>query len=175
MRGPGLYPFFRRHVLHGFGIHGLNQPPLVDYVSDLLARFARVSAVFPFRDTEGRPIETIAGLLVARHTELDSHEHSPRHIREQLFLHHLADYALFMSGLFRDRLRARGQLAYYREHGQGAFARCARLEANSERARVYRQVGREFGQISDALDEIWHQRLPLTGAETSPLAALWRA
>lgn len=175
MQAPGLYPFFRRHVQHGFGERGLAQPALVDYVSDLLARFARVSAAFPFRDADGRPIETLAGLLLARQAELDAKRPAPALAREQLFLRHLADYALFMSGLFRERLAARGQIGYYREHGRSAFARCARLEADPQRARVFHRVSHDFAPISDALDDLWHRRLPLPARETSPLAALWKA
>lgn len=171
---PGLYPFFRRHVQQGFGDGHLNQPALVDYVSDLLTRFARVSAAFPFRNSEGRPVESIAGLLVEWHAARTDDIRPPDRALETARLHHLADYALFMSGLFRERLQARGQVAYYREHGASAFARCARLEPRPERARVLYHVSRDFQPIADALDRLWHQRLP-TPPGLSPLAAMWRA
>lgn len=174
---PGLYPFFRRHVQQGFGSCGLNQPALVDYVSDLLTRFARVSAAFPFRSSEGRSIDTIAGLLVEWHAALGDESRPPSRVRETVLLHHMADYALFMSGLFRDRLKARGQVAYYREQGAGAFARCARLETQPMRARVFYRVSHDFQPIADALDVLWHQHLPVPEQTpgVSPLAALWRA
>jgi len=174
---PGLYPFFRRHVQQGFGGCGLNQPALVDYVSDLLTRFARVSAAFPFRSNEGRAIDSIAGLLIEWHAATGDEHRPSSHARETLLLHHVADYALFMSGLFRERLKARGQVAYYREQGAGAFARCARLESEPTRARVFYRVSHDFQPIADALDALWHQRLPapVPAPELSPLAALWRA
>lgn len=173
---PGLYPFFRRHVQQGFSRGDLNQPPVIDYVSDLLTRFARVSAAFPFRNSEGRSIDTIAGLLVEWHAALGDERRPPSRARETVLLHHMADYALFMSGLYRERLRARGQVAYYREQGAGAFARCARLESRPARAQVLYRVSRDFQPIADALDALWHQRLPApTPSELSPLAALWQA
>ncbi len=64
MQIPGLYPFFRRHIQNGFGELGLTQPALVDYVSELLTRFARVSVLYPFNSADGRPLENIAGLLM---------------------------------------------------------------------------------------------------------------
>ena len=168
---PGLYPFFHRHLQQGFGEYGLDQPPLVDYVSDLLTRFARVNALFALRDSDGRPIETMAGLLLAQQTPSAS---AP--LPEKLVLRHMADYALFMSGLFRERLKYRGQIGYYREHGRSAFARCARLEPNPVRAGLLKRVSRDFEPISDALDILWHQRLPIApGGLTSPLTALWHA
>ena len=171
---PGLYPFFRRHVQQGFSDGNLNQPAVIDYVSDLLTRFARVSAAFPFRNSEGRPIDNIAGLLVEWHAALGDERRPPGRARETALLHHMADYALFMSGLFRERLQARGQIAYYREQGVGAFARCARLETLPDRARVLYRVSRDFQPIADTLDRLWHQRLP-SAPGLSPLAALWRA
>lgn len=175
MLGPGLYPFFRRHLQQGFGDCGLSQPALVDYVSDLLARFARTPALHPFRHADGRAIETLAGLLLEYAQDPDGPSLAVRRPREQLVLRHMADYSLFMSGLFRERLRARGQLAYYREQGQSAFAGCARFEARPERARILHNVGRNFLPITDALDRLWHQRLPAIPPDTAPLAALWRA
>ncbi len=175
MQVPGLYPFFHRHVQRGFGEQGLAQPALVDYVSELLARFARVNALFPLHHTDGRPVETIAGLLLAAQTGDTTAAKHPQ-ARETLVLHHIADYALFMSGVFRDRLRCRGQINYYREHGRGAFARCARLEPNRQRASVFERMSRDFEPVSNALDRLWHRRLPLApNTEHSPLAALWRA
>lgn len=175
MHVPGLYPFFRRHVQQGFGEQGLAQPALVDYVSELLTRFARVNAVFPFHSTDGRPIETIAGLLMAWHAGMGGDTARPGRARETLVLYHIADYALFMSGVFRDRLKYRGQIGYYRDHGRSAFARCARIEPNPQRAAVLRRVSHDFEPISNALDRLWHRRLPMPACEASPLAALWRA
>lgn len=173
MHVPGLYPFFHRHVQRGFGEQGLAQPALVDYVSELLTRFAKSSALFPFQHTDGRPVETIAGLLMV---SLTGDTAKPSHTRETMVLHHLADYALFMSGVFRERLTVRGQIGYYRDHGRDAFARCARLEPNPQRASVFRHVSHDFEPISNALDRLWRRRLPVApGTELSPLAALWRA
>jgi len=93
-----------------------------------------------------------------------------------LVLRHIADYALFMSGVFRERLKYRGQITYYRDHGRNAFARCARLEPNPEHAAVLNRVSHDFEPISNALDQLWHRRLPVAqAADLSPLAALWRA
>ncbi len=175
MQIPGLYSFFRRHVQSGFDEQGLAQPALVDYVSELLTRFARVNALFPFHTAEGRTLETIAGLLMVLQAEQGNESRKPGRARESMVLHHIAEYALFMSGVFRERLKCRGQITYYREHGRNAFARCARLESNPLHAAVLRRVSHDFEPISNALDQLWHRRLPMPACEISPLAALWRA
>lgn len=173
---PGLYPFFHRHLQQGFGEYGLDQPALVDYVSDLLTRFARVNNLYALRDADGRPIETMAGFLLAHEGVTSDPSAARAPVRESLVLRHMADYALFMSGLFRERLKHRGQIGYYREHGRSAFARCARLELNPNRARLLHRMGHDFEPITDALDGVWHRRLPFaTPGASSPLAALWHA
>jgi hypothetical protein len=175
MQIPGLYRFFHRHIQNGFCEQGLTKPALVDYVSELLTRFARVNVLYPLHGTDGRPLETIASLLMSLQPEEHNTIAKPGRTRERQVLHHIADYALFMSGVFRERLKYRGQISYYREHGRSAFARCARLEASPQRAAILRNMGQDFEPISDALDRLWHRRLPMPGPETSPLAALWRA
>jgi len=175
MQIPGLYSFFRRHIQNGFDEQGLAQPVLVDYVSELLTRFARVNALYPLHTAEGRTLETIAGLLMEWQATLGNDAVKPGRVRETLVLRHIADYALFMSGVFRERLKNRGQITYYREHGRSAFARCARLEPNPLHAAVLNRMGRDFEPISNALDRLWHRRLPMPACEISPLAALWRA
>lgn len=175
MQVPGLYPFFHRHVQQGFGEQGLAHPALVDYVSELLTRFARVNVLFPFQGGDGRPVETMAGLLMELQARQGNTLPKPGRARESLVLHHIADYALFMSGLFRERLKYRGQISYYREHGRSAFARCARLETSPPQAAILKRVSHDFEPISDALDRLWHRQLPMHARETSPLAALWRA
>lgn len=176
MHVPGLYSFFRRHVQQGLDEQGLTQPALVDYVSELLTRFAQVNLVFPFHNADGRSIESISGLLMEWQAALGNDLAKPSRARESLVLRHIADYSLFMSGVFRDRLKYRGQIAYYREHGRSAFARCARLEPNPQHAAVLGRVSCHFEPISNALDQLWHRRLPVTpSANLSPLAALWHA
>ena len=82
MHVPGLYLFFRRHVQQGFGEQGFAQPALVDYVSELLTRFARVNVLFPFHNADGRPIETIAGLLMEWQAVLGNDTARPGRARE---------------------------------------------------------------------------------------------
>lgn len=175
MQIPGLYQFFHRHIQSGFGEQGLNQPALVDYVSELLTRFARVNMLYPWQSADGRPLENITSMLLSLQPEEHGTIAKSGRTREGLVLHHIADYALFMSGVFRERLQYRGQISYYREHGRSAFARCARLETSPQRAAVLRGMGHDFEPISDALDRLWHRQLLMPAPEISPLAALWRA
>ncbi|MBI5782532.1 MAG: hypothetical protein HZA69_02195, partial [Gammaproteobacteria bacterium] len=93
MRLPSLYQFFRHQVSHGFHRHGIAEPATVDYVSDILARFAQLRHLYALQDTEGRPLEYIVDMLEAwRQNEAVSPS------RGRFILRHLGEYTLFMSG-----------------------------------------------------------------------------
>lgn len=173
---PTLYQFFRRQVQRGFGEHGIAEAATVDYVSEMLARFAHTSTLYPFRDRDDEPLERVAQfLLELQHTQEWGDGRGPDHAREVAITRHLAEYALFMSGLFRDRLQARGQLAYYVDHGRSAFRRSADYERNGKRAQVFRRLYFDFDRAARSLDHMRRAQFPLHAApDTGPLVALWR-
>ncbi len=81
-----------------------------------------------------------------------------------------------MSGIFRDRVKARGQLNYYRAHGRGAFWQCAATERSECSAHLYRQLGEQFEPISDILDHLRRVQWPVSSRMgDSPLRAFWQA
>jgi hypothetical protein len=167
---PTLYQFFHRHIQHGFKRAGMAEPATVAYISDLLTRFARTDALYPLNDSEQRPLTTLVQFL----TEQQTAQEGGRGY-EMIIVRHLAEYTLFMSGFFRDRLRARGQLSYYADHGRTAFGQTADFEKNSGQARVYWRLQHNFARVAETLDDIRRRQLPLpSGALDQPLAALWR-
>jgi len=171
---PSLHQFFRHHLQPGFRAHGLIEMAPLDYVSDILARFAQTQVLYALRDSEGRPLEHIVDMLSALLLAQERKTTGGR-ARERFVIRHLGEYTLFMSGLFRERLAARGEIGYYVEHGRGAFRRCADYEYNQQRRRLYRLLCREFGHISDVLDHMRRRTLPLAPGADSMLAAFWHA
>ncbi len=173
---PGLYQFFHRQVQHGFGVHGVGEPAAVDYVSDVLTRFAQIRALDIIQNANGEPVTSITGMLTEwRRTQ--GWDNAPvNRPREALIVRHIGEYSLFMSGLFRERLAARGQLSYYLEQGRGAFWHCAHFESDPARMRLFRFLYGAFDRVSGALDHIRRVQLPVpaTSGPVSPLAALWR-
>jgi hypothetical protein len=172
MRAPSLYQFFRHQVSHGFHRHGIAQPATVDYVSDVLSRFAQTRALYALRDAGGQPLEYIVDMLEAwRQAQDDGGRASPA--RERLVIRHLGEYTLFMSGLFRERLRRRGELDYYLTHGSSAYWRCADAEANPRQRQVYWHLHQDFGRISNTLDDMRREQFPLPSSDNM-LTAFWR-
>lgn len=173
---PTLYQFFRRQVQQSFGEQGITEPATIDYVSEMLTRMAHTAALYPLRNAEGTPLERIAQFLLEWQRAEGLGDGRSDRPRQALITRHLAEYTLFMSGIFRERLQARGEVAYYMEHGRSAFWQTADYEANYKRKQVFRRLGVDFARVADTLDRMRRFQLPMstdTAADAS-LAALWR-
>ncbi|HLQ24428.1 MAG TPA: hypothetical protein VK138_00960 [Acidiferrobacterales bacterium] len=175
---PTLYQFFRRHIQQGFKEHGLAaEPATVEYVSDILTRFARTPNLYAVHDADGAPLEHLGQFLIEYRRAQGLEEAPADRSRQVLLTRHLGEYALFMSGLFREHLQARGQLGYYLDHGRSAFGQSADFEANPKRAQVFRRLYLNFEPISGTLNYIRRAQFPMKSpvlALESPLVALWR-
>lgn len=173
MRTPTLYQFFRHQLSHGFAAHGLGEPATLEYVCDVLTRFAHTRSLYAASDAQGRPLEYIVDFLMA---ERDGEHRQPERARRRSILCHLGEYTLFMSGLFRERLKTRGELGYYLAQGAGAYLRCADFEPPSGRRQLFRRLHHNFARITDALDDMRRARFPLSLPATADnmMASLWR-
>jgi hypothetical protein len=149
---------------------GVADPPLIDYLSDLLVRFVRFEAIFRVRDVLGRRLEEVADMLV---------EATQREARPQREIHrHIGDFTLFWTGVYPESLRrlkafdrkdamidylAQGKRSYY-------IASTYVEEPYRGEAPVLRRLSDEFELCSAGLSHVrreW-ERLPLDSAETDP-------
>jgi len=168
LRLPSLYQFFRHQVHHGFHRQGIMESGTVDYVSDMLARFAEVRSFYALQNSAGRPLEYIVDLLDAwQNTEATGPS------RRRFIQRHLGEYTLFMSGIFRDRLKARGELNYYLAHGSSAYWRCADAEINPRNRQVYRHLHQNFDRISNTLDFMRREQFPLRFGTDNVMSVYW--
>jgi hypothetical protein len=159
MASPTLAQFFRHQLARVFADDGLTDPSALDYVSDLLARFARPQALYPYA-IDGRPLEHLVDLWsLYRAAQSDARGGQTR---AHQVLHHLGEYSLFMSGLFRERLRRRGELEYYLDQGASAYSHCADREPLPPRRSLFHRLHRNFRVVSSSLDRLRRQHWPLT-------------
>ena len=176
MLAPSLYQFFHRQVQHAFGARGLGEPETVDYVSDVLTRFAHTSALYALHDTDGTPLEYIAQMLLERQ-KAEGEGGARDRSRQATITRHVGEYSLFMSGLFRERLQKAGRLNYYLDHGRSAYWQSADMEINPKRSQVFRRLYFELERVSRTLDYIRRVQFPLDIDErdlNTPLVAVWR-
>jgi len=107
---------------------GVVDPPLIDYISDLLVRFVRSDAVHRIRGTSGRPLMSV--------TEMEA-EATRRLGDARRELHrHIGDFTLFWAGIYPEALRrgaphvADGQFESYCSHGKRSYLIASTIEAS---------------------------------------------
>src|SRR3954469_20298488 len=95
--GTALRRVFAATTEHTFQVDlGVADPPIVDYLVDLLLRFVRMDAIFKVRNVVGRRLEEVA----ERMGEAEQRQAEPQ--RE--IYRHIGDFTLFWSGVYPEAL-----------------------------------------------------------------------
>ena len=109
---------------------GVADPPLVDYVSDLIYRFVRWDALFPVRDLAGRPVQEVVEMVV----EAEQRTGDARRVVHR----HIGDFSLFWVGLYPESLRKlrgpdkKDHLVDYCAQGKRAYFLASTIITDSE-------------------------------------------
>ena len=82
--------------------YGIADPPLIDYLADMLVRFVRLDAVFAIRDEVGRRLDQVVDML----HEAECREAEPRREVHR----HIGDFTLFWTGVYPEGLLQLKQL-----------------------------------------------------------------
>lgn len=80
---------------------GLDHEPVETYLTDLLVSFLRQDCLFSIRDSEGRPVRSVAELIEEGDVQLKATSFD----RERQVHKHIGDMLLFLSGMFPGQLR----------------------------------------------------------------------
>jgi hypothetical protein len=109
---------------------GVADPPLVDYVSDLICRFVRWDVLFKIRDREGRRLDEVAGMVA----EADQRTGDARRAAHR----HIGDFTLFWAGVYPDalpKLRGPARKDYFVDYcaqGKRAYYLASTIEADRD-------------------------------------------
>jgi hypothetical protein len=165
---PVLLRFFDGLVRRSFGELRLGGDAVTAYVGALLARFARTEALHRIRDGAGRRVDSLAGLLLeaARAWDFDAPDFDP--FRERVVRQHVGDYALFMTGLFREHVERRAGTGFYLREGQRAYRAVADFERAALRgqAPLFAALAEDFERYAGALTYL--RRVHLPGIDAPP-------
>jgi len=135
---------------------GVADPPLVDYLSDMLSRFIHFDAVNRLKNSHGAPLTELTAMAVEA-------EKLPAEGRTRREYHkHLGDVALFWSGLFPEHchriqnLPCKDHMLQFTWLGKRAYRLASeyaddRLAAES---RILRRLGDEFELCAYGLREV---------------------
>ena len=99
-----LHNYFREQIHETLvGKIGLSEcDDLEAYLAELLTDFARCERLFSIRNAQGRPVESIAEMLVEGDVRLNADSFE----REREVHRHIGDFLLFWSGLFPEALKS---------------------------------------------------------------------
>ena len=144
---------------------GVADPPLIDYLSMLLARFVHMDAIYKLRTGAGKRLEEVADMLM----EVEELPPAGRTSRE---MHrHIGDFTLFWTGVFPEALkRLRSSLHKdnfidYCEQGKRSYRIASEFadEPFTEEAPVLRRISDQFELCAFGLTQVrkeW-QRKPM--------------
>ena len=153
---------------------GLADPPLTDYVSDLLSRFISMDAIFRLRHLGGKRLEEVAAMVL----EAESMPPEGRTHRE---VHrHIGDFTLFWTGVYPETLKklrsalTRDSFIDYCEQGKRSYWIASTFddEPYREEAGVLRRLSEEFELVAYGLNQVrreWEVSRQQAGPGAGPI------
>jgi hypothetical protein len=150
----GLLPrFFESVTRQAFGDLAIDDVPALRYLTDLLTRFVRTETLRIVREMPDARLDTVTdSLLAIQHVwAADGPGFDPG--SERALRRQIGDYALFMTGIFRDHVDRLAVTGYYEREGSRAYrfvAELARAGAEPE-APLYRRLAERFEMYAGAL------------------------
>jgi hypothetical protein len=147
---------------------GVADPPLVDYVAELLVRFVRSDDLYPVRSVRGQRLVQVTDMLAeAQHREGPARQQVHRHI---------GDFTLFWTGVYpevADTMRRSGKdaLIDYQQQGKRAYwiASTIPVEREAAPAEVLKRLSENFELCVYGLGEVRRQWEQQDGDPDAPL------
>ena len=146
-----LKGFFLNVVRQSFWQLGINDAMVANYVADVLTEFARTDNLYRIRGQRGRKVDSVVEMLAAR---ADEPADEDAILTERSRRKYVGDYALFMSGIFRNYITRQGCLSYYIEEGSRSYWTVSELDVSLYRTGfiLFQELSKKFEYYSGALD-----------------------
>ncbi|MFN4261512.1 MAG: hypothetical protein ACK4RK_19690 [Gemmataceae bacterium] len=135
---------------------GYGDTQVIDYLSDLLARFMHMDAIYRLRDTSGQRLEEVVDML------LEAADLPPEGRTRREFYRHIGDFALFWTGVYPEILKQRrsalrkDHFIDYCEQGKRSYYIASTFEdaPYREEAPVLRRLSDEFELCAYGLNQV---------------------
>jgi|SRR4026208_1283567 hypothetical protein len=146
-----LQKFFLKMVRQSFWQLGIYDATVAGYVADVLAEFARSDNLYKFRGRKGRKVDSIVEMIA--HQPAGAADENEV-LRQRSLRKYAGDYALFMSGMFRQHVEGIGSLEYYIQEGSRSYWTVSELDLSLYRTGylLYQELSKKFEYYSGALD-----------------------
>lgn len=147
---------------------GVADPPVMDYLSQLLSRFINFENIYRLHDSTGKRLEEVVEMVVEA-------EELPEGATRREVHRHIGDFTLFWTGVYPESLRhlrkmlSRDQFVDYRAQGKRSYwiASTFEDEPYAEEAPILRRLSEEFELFAFGLNQVrkeWEkQKPPLPG------------
>lgn len=153
---------------------GMADPPLLDYLAEMLARFVRCDAIYRVRNLSGQRLEQVAAMLI----EAEQRVGDPKREVHR----HIGDFTLFWTGIYPEalkRVQASSKIDYFVDYcAQGKrsyyIASTMRDNANADECEVLARLSDQFEVCAYGLSEVrreWERRGGDDGELLRPLDA----
>ncbi|MGE3809317.1 MAG: hypothetical protein AB7K24_32025 [Gemmataceae bacterium] len=152
---------------------GIGDPNLIDYLSELLARFTHVDAIYRLRSVQGKKLEEVFDMVV-------SAEGLPAEGRTRREMHrHIGDFTLFWTGVYPEILErfrsvmSKDHFVDYCAQGKRSYYIASTFEGEpfQEEAPVLRRLSEEFEVCAYGLHQVRHEWEKLEPGTSGPLLA----
>lgn len=170
-RSSNLHHFFAGLTEYAFQTRvGVVDPPLLEYLTDLLTRFVRLDALLSLKNLAGRPLSEVAEMLLEADARVGD-------ARRQAY-RHIGDFTLFWTGVYPevlDRLQRAPRKDFfidYCQQGKRSYliASTIRSGEKDEEGEVLERLSHDFELCVYGLGEVrreWERREP--DAPTGPI------
>ena len=133
---------------------GVADPPLIDYLADLLVRFTRLEAIFKVRNVVGQQLEEVAGMMMEA-------EHCLNKPKAEIH-RHIGDFTLFWTGVYPEALKRlksmdrKDAVIDYQRQGKHSYYLASQLlkRPQDEQHTVLRRLSDEFELCSEGLRRV---------------------
>jgi hypothetical protein len=135
---------------------GVADPPLTDYLSELLSRFVSMDALFRLRDLSGKRLEEVVAMILEA-------EAMPAEGRTRREVHrHIGDFTLFWTGVYPEMLKrlrsalSRDSFVDYCEQGKRSYYIASTFEDEpfTDEAPVLRRLSDGFEMVAFGLSQV---------------------
>lgn len=146
-----LRQFFLKIVRQTFWQLGIYDATVAGYVAEVLAEFARSDNLYKFRSRKGRKVDSMVEMLAHQPASAGDEKEV---LRQRSLRKYTGDYALFMSGMFRQHVEGIGSLEYYIQEGSRSYWTVSELDLSLYRTgyMLYQELSKKFEYYSGALD-----------------------
>ncbi len=135
---------------------GVADPPLTDYLSELLTRFIHVDAIYRLKNAAGRRLEEVAEML------LDAEALPAQGRTRREYYRHIGDFTLFWTGVYPEALRrlqhslSKDHFIDYCEQGKRSYYIASTFEDDPyrEEAPVLRRLSEEYELCAYGLNQV---------------------